>query len=109
MIQAAITALKIVRKAVDPEITKTVIVSNNKDMVMSITEWVFTWKKDGWDKIPEVLSEYRAKNRDLLEKLDGLVDEMLDEGLEVQFLYVKYGHRDTSYGQSVLAREGCVK
>ncbi|KAF8066717.1 ribonuclease H-like domain-containing protein [Lyophyllum atratum] len=82
-IHAALRALQVAQDAVgdDFSVSRIVLASDSAYVVKSMTQWVFTWRKNGWKN-----SDGGALvNGDTLKELDSMIEDMAEDGLEVEF------------------------
>lgn len=102
-IQAAVTALKILKKELDTVFSmhKIVIGTDSEYVVKAMSEYVFKWKKNNW----HTTKGKEVTDRDLLEVLDVLIEGMVEDGLEVFFWLVP---REDNRDADSLAKAACM-
>jgi ribonuclease HI len=84
---AILEGLRELRRA-DPEERSVVVATDNHYVFRCVTEWVYGWRKNGWQPV-DVSGE--VLNRDLLETVDKTVRDMESQGWWVRFWSVPKG------------------
>ncbi len=102
-IYAAIKAIEIAIQEIharDEEYSEGIIIhTDSKYVVESMTDFIFKWKKNGWRNA----KGFSVSNRDLLETLDELIEEVENTGRMVLFQHVP---REFNLEADELSRQG---
>lgn len=101
-IRAAVHALEIVRRVLldDTSIRTVVVVCDSRYVVQGVTELVFRWKENGW----KTSSRQPVVNSADFQELDELIDELQEEGIDVEFW--KVDREDNGHADE-LAKRAC--
>jgi len=102
-LQAAIHAIEKARNVFseDPYVHRIVIVSDSKYLVLAMTSWIHSWKKNGWKD----QNGKHVVNKRKFQKLDRLITGIQnDYGFLVQFCHVD---REDNQGADELAKAAC--
>jgi ribonuclease HI len=101
-INAALCALQVVERELldNLNVSRVVLVCDSQYVVDAMTKWVFTWQENGWE---DAHGRPIINSRDF-KKLDSLIVELAEEGIDVSFWQVS--RMDNAEADS-LAKRAC--
>ena len=110
-----IAAIKALRKAATLfenviTIGKIVLLSDSNYVVSAMTDWIYTWKENGWKNA----NGRPVENKADFEELDAVIEQLEEDGLDVNFWLVGREHnaeawlRRTSWQRPPALESTCV-